>query len=81
MPACPLNGRVVPCPEAEFAYDEHQAIAEALQAGDLDQAHQATDTHLASTMRSLGLRRNIVTGGVELNGLVGVSVSKALADR
>ena len=35
--------------------DEHRAIAEALHTGTVDQAHQAIDTHLASTMRSLGL--------------------------
>jgi DNA-binding GntR family transcriptional regulator len=35
--------------------DEHRAIADALHTGTIDQAHQAVDTHLASTMRSLGL--------------------------
>ncbi len=38
--------------------DEHQAIAEALHVGHLDQAHQAIDAHLTSTMRSLGLLSN-----------------------
>jgi DNA-binding GntR family transcriptional regulator len=35
--------------------DEHRGIAEALRDGDLDQAHTAVQTHLASTMRALGL--------------------------
>ncbi len=35
--------------------DEHRGIAEALRDGDLDQAHTSVQTHLASTMRALGL--------------------------
>jgi DNA-binding GntR family transcriptional regulator len=34
---------------------EHQAIAEALRDGDLPQALQAVQTHLASTVRAIGL--------------------------
>jgi DNA-binding GntR family transcriptional regulator len=35
--------------------DEHRAIAEALRDGDLGRAREAVQTHLASTMRALGL--------------------------
>lgn len=35
--------------------DEHRSIAEALRDGDLKQARDAVQTHLASTMRALGL--------------------------
>jgi DNA-binding GntR family transcriptional regulator len=35
--------------------DEHRAIAEALRDGDLERALQAIRTHLASTMRAIGI--------------------------
>jgi DNA-binding GntR family transcriptional regulator len=35
--------------------DEHRAIAEALRAGDVERALQAIRTHLASTMRAIGI--------------------------
>jgi DNA-binding GntR family transcriptional regulator len=40
--------------------DEHRGIAEALRDGDVDQAREAVQTHLASTMRALGMATGTV---------------------
>ena len=43
--------------------DEHRGIAEALRDGDLQRALQAVQTHLASTVRALGLAAEPPYGG------------------
>jgi DNA-binding GntR family transcriptional regulator len=43
--------------------DEHSGIAEALRDGDLKRAREAVQTHLASTVRALGLAVDPIIGG------------------
>ena len=40
--------------------DEHRAIAEALRDGDLPRALHAVQTHLASTVRAIGLAADLI---------------------